>query len=173
LAAEFAAARRGAGGENYRWKTLRACQYTPVREFFGPVIDAYRGLSLGAKVALIVGIALVTTAAGMAVIVRLPAEHFLSKAPSNTWWRRHRIIRWTVLVVKNAIGLVVVALGGVMSMPMVPGPGLVFLLLGLSLLDFPGKKKLERKLVQRPSVMRFLNDLRASFGKAPFVVEPD
>jgi hypothetical protein len=60
-----------------------------------------------------------------------------------------------------------------MSMPMVPGPGLVFLLLGISLLDFPGKKKLERQLVRRPSVMRFLNDLRGSFGKAPFVVEPD
>ena len=49
----------------------------------------------------------------------------------------------------------------------------MFVLLGLSLLDFPGKRRLERKLVSRPSVMRFLNDLRASFGKPPFVVEPD
>jgi hypothetical protein len=144
-----------------------------VLEFFRPVFDAYGGLSLGAKVALIVGIALITTVAGMAVIVRLPPDHFVDKPVQPTWWRRHRILRWSALVVKNAIGVVVVLLGIVMSMPMVPGPGLVFLLLGISLLDFPGKKKLERQLVRRPSVMRFLNDLRGSFGKAPFVVEPD
>jgi hypothetical protein len=154
-------------------KTRLACQYTRVPELYRRVITAYGGLSLGAKVALIVAIALLTTAAGMAVIVRLPAEHFISKPAPDTWWRRHRAIRWTLLVVKNALGLLVLPLGIFMSLPLVPGPGLVFLLLGLSLLDFPGKKKLERMLVQRRSVMRFLNDLRASFGKPPFVVEPD
>jgi hypothetical protein len=150
-----------------------ACQYTRVPELYRRVIDAYSGLSLGAKVALIGIIALVTTAAGMAVIVKLPAEHFLRKPPPNSWWRRHRIVRWTLLVLKNLLGLVVLPLGIFMSLPLVPGPGLVFVVLGLSLLDFPGKRVLERKLVRRPSVMRFLNDLRASFGKAPFVVEPD
>ena len=83
------------------------------------------------------------------------------------------MVRWTLLVLKNALGLVVLPLGIFMSLPLVPGPGLVFVLLGLSLLDFPGKRRLERKLVGRPSVIRFLNDLRANFGKPPFVVEPD
>jgi hypothetical protein len=154
-------------------KTRDACQYTPVPELYRRVIDAYGGLSLGAKVGLIVIIALVTTAAGMAVIVRLPAEHFIQKPPPDSWWRRHRIIRWTLLVFKNLLGLLVFPLGVFMALPLVPGPGLVFMLLGLSLLDFPGKRRLERNLVRRPSVMRFLNDLRASFGKPPFVVEPD
>lgn len=142
-------------------------------ELYRRVIDAYGGLSLGAKVALIVGIALVTTAIGMAAIVRLPAEHFVQKPPPDSWWRRHRIVRWTALGLKNALGLLVLPLGILMALPMVPGPGLVFILLGLSLLDFPGKRKLERKLVGRPSVIRFLNDLRASFGKPPFVIGPD
>jgi hypothetical protein len=103
----------------------------------------------------------------------LPADHFVGRPAADTWWRRHRVVRWSALVLKNALGLLIVPLGIFMSLPLVPGPGLVFLVLGLSLLDFPGKKKLERKLVRRPSVMRFLNDLRASFNKAPFVVEPD
>ncbi len=154
-------------------ETGPACQYTRVPELYRRIIDAYGGLSLGAKVALIVLIALVTTAAGMAIIVRLPAEHFVSKPPPDSWWRRHRAIRWTLLVLKNALGLIVLPLGIFMSLPLVPGPGLVFVLLALSLLDFPGKRKLERRLVRRPNVMRFLNDLRASFGRAPFVVEPD
>jgi hypothetical protein len=155
---------------------LDACQYTGVPELPGlyrRVIDAYGGLSLGAKVALIVAIALFTTAVGMVVIVRLPAEHFVRKPPPDSWWRRHRAVRWTALILKNALGLLVLPLGVFMSLPLVPGPGLVFVLLGLSLLDFPGKRVLERKLVGRPSIMRFLNDLRASFGKPPFVVGPD
>ena len=142
-------------------------------DLYRRVIQAYGGLSLGAKVALIVVIALVTTAIGMFVIVSLPAEHFVSKPPPDSWWRRHRIVRWTLLGLKNLLGLLVLPLGIFMTLPMVPGPGLVFVLLGLSLLDFPGKRKLERKLLRRPTVMRFLNDLRASFGKAPFVIEPD
>ena len=142
-------------------------------ELYRRLIDVYKGLSLGAKAALIGVIALVTTVAGLAIIVRLPAEHFVSKPDPNSWWRRHRIIRWTLLVLKNLLGLLVLPLGVIMALPMVPGPGLVFVLLGLSLLDFPGKKTLERKLVGRPSVMRFLNDLRASFGRPPFVVERD
>ncbi len=142
-------------------------------EPFGSIVHAYRALSLGAKVSLVVVIALVTTAAGLAVIVRLPAEHFVKRPPPDTWWRRHRIIRWTSLVLKNLLGLLVLPLGVIMAFPMVPGPGLVFILLGLSLLDFPGKRWCERKLINRRSVMRFLNDLRASFGRPPFVVEPD
>jgi hypothetical protein len=144
-----------------------------VPELYRRVIDAYGGLSMGTKVGLIVAIALITTAAGMAVIVRLPAEHFVRKPPPDSWWRRHRIIRWTLLGLKNLLGLLVLPLGIFMTLPLVPGPGLVFVLLGLSLLDFPGKRKLERKIVERPTVIRFLNDLRASFGKPPFVIEPD
>jgi hypothetical protein len=144
-----------------------------VPELYRRIIEAYGRLSLGTKVGLIVAIALVTTAAGMAVIVKLPAEHFVRKPPPDSWWRRHRVIRWTALALKNALGRVVFPLGVFMSLPLVPGPGLVFMLLGLSLLDFPGKRKLELKLVQRPSVTRFLTDLRASFGKPPFVIGPD
>jgi hypothetical protein len=144
-----------------------------VPEPFSSVIDAYRSLSMAGKVALIVAIAVITTAIGLAIIVRLPAEYFVRKPPPDSWWRRHWIIRWSLLVLKNALGLLVLPLGVIMLLPMVPGPGLVFVLLGLSLLDFPGKRKLELKLVSRPSVNRFLNDLRANFGRPPFVIGPD
>lgn len=136
-------------------------------------VDAYGDLGLVARVAVVVVIAVITTAAGLAAIVLLPADHFLPRtAPdSASWWRRHRIVRWVALAVKNAAGVVILTLGVVMLVA--PGPGLVFMLLGLSLLDFPGKLVLERKLVRRPSVIRFLNDLRATFKRPPFAVEPE
>jgi hypothetical protein len=128
---------------------------------------------MAARVAVVLVIAVVTTAAGLAAIVLLPSDHFLPRtAPdSDSWWRRHRIIRWFLMGVKNAAGAVIVTLG--ILMLVAPGPGLVFILLGLSLLNFPGKLVLERKLVQRPSVIRFLNDLRATFGRPPFALEPE
>jgi hypothetical protein len=145
----------------------------PVPGFYQRLVEAYSSLTLGMKIGLVAAIALLTTAAGMLVIVQLPAEHFVSKPPPDSWWRRHRIVRWLALGVKNALGLVVLPLGIFMMLPLVPGPGLVFVVLGLSLLDFPGKRKLERRLLGRPSIMRFLNDMRANFGKPPFVIGPD
>jgi hypothetical protein len=144
-----------------------------VSDLLRKAVELYGELGMVARVAVVVLIAVVTTAAGLAAIVLLPADHFLPRtAPdSESWWRRHRIVRWILLGVKNAAGAVIVSLGVVMLVA--PGPGLVFILLGLSLLDFPGKRVLERKLVQRPSVTRFLNDLRATFKKPPFAVEPD
>lgn len=138
-------------------------------EYLRKLIDVYGGLGLMPRIAAIIGIALVTTAGGFAAIVWLPADHFLPRPVTNSWWRKHLFIRWTLLALKNALGVVVLVLG--LLMLVTPGPGLVFILLGLSLLDFPGKRALERRLVQRPSVMKFLNDLRANFGKPAFLIE--
>jgi hypothetical protein len=60
-----------------------------------------------------------------------------------------------------------VALGIVLSLPGVPGQGLLTVLLGLMLLDFPGRRRLEQKLLSRPSIVNAINHLRARFGKEP------
>jgi hypothetical protein len=140
-----------------------------VPDLFRRIIDTYAGLGMVSRVAVVVAIALVTTAAGFAAIVFLPEDHFLPRPIPDSWWRRHWMMRWFLLGLKNAAGGVIAMLGIVMLVA--PGPGLVFILLGLSLLDFPGKRKLERKLVERPSVIRFLNDLRGTFKRPPFLLE--
>jgi hypothetical protein len=142
-----------------------------VTERLRRLIELYNDLGLVSRVATVVGIAVATTAAGFAAIVWLPADHFLPRPAPDSWWRKHWLMRWTLLFVKNLVGVVVFVMGVVMLVT--PGPGLVFILLGLSLLDFPGKRALERRLVQRPSVMKFLNDLRANFGKPAFLIDPE
>ena len=148
---------------------------THVAELFRKVIGWYGELGLEMRVALIGFIAVATTAGGIAVVVRLPADHFLHRPdPSSyTGWRRHRALRIAFLVGKNLLGYLVLPLGIIMSLPLVPGPGLVFVLLGLSLLDFPGKRALERALIRRPTVTRVLTKMRARFGKPPFEVEQE
>lgn len=119
------------------------------------------------SVGLAVGLTVAATLAGFATIVMLPADHFIAVASPTP---AHPLVRFALKVVKNIVGSVVIVLGLIMMLPLVPGPGLVFLLLGLSLVDFPGKRAVELKLLLRPGVSRFINSLRLRYGKAPFLV---
>ena len=51
---------------------------------------------------------------------------------------------------------------------MTPGQGLLTLLVGLLLMNFPGKYRLERWLVGRRGVLTALNWLRRRGGHPPF-----
>ena len=72
---------------------------------------------------------------------------------------------------KNMLGVALVILGIIMSLPGVPGQGLLTILLGLMLLDLPGKRGWEQKLVKRPKVLQTINQLRGKFGKPPLVLD--
>jgi hypothetical protein len=45
------------------------------------------------------------------------------------------------------------------------------ILLGIMLLDFPGKRSLEARIVSRPRVFRAINALRARFDKPPLLLD--
>jgi hypothetical protein len=53
----------------------------------------------------------------------------------------------------------------------VPGQGILNILLGIMLLDFPGKRSLEYRLVSRPQVLSTINKLRHRFGKPKLVLD--
>ncbi len=101
------------------------------------------------------------------LFISLPATYFLDSHRRQLWIDRHKAIRWTGIVLKNLAGLVLVLLGGVLSVPGVPGQGLLTLVIGLLLLDLPGKRRLERRLLSRPRVYAAVNRLRARFGREP------
>jgi hypothetical protein len=58
-----------------------------------------------------------------------------------------------------------------LSLPGVPGQGILTILIGVMLLDFPGKRRLERWLVRRPAVFKGINRIRARFDKPPLVLD--
>ena len=62
--------------------------------------------------------------------------------------------------------------GIILSVPGVPGQGLLTMLVGLVLLDIPGKRRLELKLVSRPRVVRAINRLRKRFSRPPLLTTP-
>ena len=62
--------------------------------------------------------------------------------------------------------LLLVAAG--LAMLFLPGQGLLTVLIGVSVMDFPGKRGLLQRLVRGPKVQRTLNWIRRKRGKEPF-----
>lgn len=105
------------------------------------------------------------------VLIKLPDTYFKSSHGREFWVERHPLLRWGGLVVKNLLGAFLVLLGVVMSLPGVPGQGVLTILLGVMLLDFPGKRNLELKLVSRPKVLRTINRIRGRFDRPPLQLD--
>jgi hypothetical protein len=105
------------------------------------------------------------------ILVKIPATYFQESHPRAFWVNRHAAIRWTGMILKNLLGVVLVLLGILMSIPGVPGQGLLTILLGIILLDFPGKRSLEQKLVSQPMILQKINRLRHKFSKPPLVLD--
>nr|ALS88972.1 TIGR02611: TIGR02611 family [uncultured bacterium] len=113
----------------------------------------------------------VSTALVSFALVRLPANYFHSSHARAFWEDKHRALRWSGVVLKNLVGLVLIVLGIIMSLPGIPGPGILTILFGLVMMDIPGKRPLETRLVKRPSVLQAINRLRARFDKPPLVLD--
>jgi hypothetical protein len=122
--------------------------------------------------ALSVGLAVVSLAIAALVVVTWPADRFKAGANAKFLPDHPTPVRVLAHVGKNVLGVVLVLLGLVMALPGVPGQGVLTMIIGLTLVDFPGKVELERRLVRRPFVLRSLNALRRRFHRAPLDVEP-
>ena len=102
------------------------------------------------------------------ILVRLPEDYFDVRV-RRTWMKDHHpVLRIVGLVFKNIVGFVFLVAG--ISMLVLPGQGVLTILIGLSLLDFPGKQRLQARIIGQHTVLHTVNSLRARFGKPPFVL---
>ena len=130
-------------------------------------------LTWGGAALLLLVILIATGASVVAVAVvfaKLPPTFFQDFHSREVWGDRHVTLRLTARIVRNALGAVLVALGVVLSLPGVPGPGLPTILIGIILLEFPGKRQLERRIVGRRRLLRMINRLRRRFGEPPLIL---
>jgi hypothetical protein len=102
-----------------------------------------------------------------ALAILMPADHFTRPPTAPNHVRHHPVLCIVLRVTKNVAGVILLGAGLVMAIPMVPGPGVLFILLGLSLTDIPGKRALGRYIVSRPLVLRPINTLRARWNRPP------
>ena len=125
-----------------------------------------------AGLVLTVTTALLSLVAVAVVVVRIPCNYFVGDEAPPVWADRHPFIRWPAVILKNLLGGFLILLGAVMSVPGVPGQGLLTMLIGAMLIDFPGKRRAEKWLLRRRGVLNTINKLRARYGREPLVLDP-
>ncbi|HKE62477.1 MAG TPA: PGPGW domain-containing protein [Nitrospira sp.] len=105
------------------------------------------------------------------ILVRLPADYFDVRVP-RTWMEDHHpVLRLFGHIMKNVVGAIFVFAGFLMLF--LPGQGILTMLIGISMLDFPGKRKIEATLIGQPTVLSVINGMRQKFNKPPLRLAPD
>ncbi len=113
-------------------------------------------------VVLSAGTVLVSIGVTALLLVRLPADYFVAERRPLPLAGRSTALRVAAAVAK--------ILGALLSLPGVPGQGILTILLGIMLMDIPGKRRLEGAIVRRRMVHRAINRLRSRFQKPPIVL---
>ena len=104
------------------------------------------------------------------LVIRIPADYFAhphrsgAEYPRKYWWFR---LIW--LILKNLLGIGFLFFGALMLV--LPGQGILTILIGIALLDFPGKFRLQRWVVSRRGVLDSINWVRKRRGKDPLVLD--
>lgn len=107
----------------------------------------------------------------MIILVKMPANYFHSDREHHFLPDTHPLLRTAMIVLKNIVGVVLILAGLVLSLPAVPGPGILTIFIGLMITDIPGKRRLEVKIIHRPAVLSVINRLRARYKKPPLLLD--
>jgi archaellum biogenesis protein FlaJ (TadC family) len=119
--------------------------------------------------AVSVGMFVASLVAMVVLIIRMPEDYFLHKR-ERPWKQSHPALRIALIVVRNIVGAALLLIGLIMLLT--PGQGVLCILIGISLLDIPGKRKLETKIVQREPVHKSIDWIRSKAGRPPLKLPP-
>ena len=104
------------------------------------------------------------------IVASLPRDYFLRQEGwVPAWGRHHPLVRWSLRIVKSGLGIVLIATG--FAMLALPGQGLLTLVVGLMLLEFPGKRRFVRWLGRQRRVRAGLDWVRAKMHKPAFTTD--
>ncbi len=104
-----------------------------------------------------------------AILIRLPQDYFQNHHHKPWFANHHPIVRIFGLFIKNIVGIIFLLAG--IAMLVLPGQGLLTMLLGILFIDFPGKHRLEKKLIRHPKILSAINALREKTGKPAFTFD--
>jgi hypothetical protein len=103
------------------------------------------------------------------VIARLPSHYFQQRPhrPPKPKKNSKCLVNYVATILKNLLGGTLILAGAAM-IPL-PGQGILTMIVGLSLVDLPGKHHLLRAMGSQPKILRSLNWMRNKLGKPPFL----
>ncbi len=109
-------------------------------------------------------------------ITQMDKHYFLRRISPDNGLRIHshsrpmnRSVVGVIKIAKIILGSSLLVCG--ILMLVLPGQGLITILIALSLLPFPGKGKMEQRILSRDSVRSTLNWIRVKAKKEPFIFD--
>ncbi len=103
------------------------------------------------------------------LILQIPEDYFIEEKRQPLLNEMHHpIFKIILLILKNLAGAFFLLIG--VTLLVLPGQGLLTMLLGIVLIDFPGKYKLQRWFVQHKSILQSVNWLRKKGNRPPIQI---
>jgi len=98
------------------------------------------------------------------LIAHIRADYFTNPiAPDSRWFEHQPTMKVVILILKNLLGLILLLAG--LAMIVLPGQGIITVLVALTLLNFPGKRRLERRIISQQHVQRGVAWIRTRAGR--------
>jgi archaellum biogenesis protein FlaJ (TadC family) len=121
-------------------------------------------LAIGSFLVFIVSILLIPW-----IVTRIPSDYFTHpKRQKYLWSDQPLAIRLLFIFLKNILGVILV-LGGIVLL-LLPGQGILTILIGLIIMDFPYKYKVEIWIIKHPFILRVINKLRSKVKQQPLEI---
>ena len=99
------------------------------------------------------------------ILVWLPTNYLSAQSEQGLVRRTGGLWRYPYWIFKNLVGAIFIIAGIIMLF--LPGQGILTIVLGLALINFPGKRRVILRLFGHPRIFNAINRLRAKAGKAP------
>ncbi|HHJ21071.1 MAG TPA: hypothetical protein ENJ84_14785 [Gammaproteobacteria bacterium] len=100
------------------------------------------------------------------IIIRMPENYFLDEHRHRSKIRASHPINYLLIRIgKNLLGIILILAG--LFMFILPGQGILTMLIGISLTDFPGKFQVERWFARQAKILRALNWIRRKAKRPP------
>lgn len=98
------------------------------------------------------------------LVCMIPSDYFIKKEQSK--FKSNYPVAWIISsIIKNIFGYVLI-FGGILML-VLPGQGLITIFIGLMLSSYPGKYKIEKKIISIPRIFKTINWLRKKSDEPP------
>ena len=103
------------------------------------------------------------------MIIRLPSDYFSKEERENCLYKGSSpLVKSVLTLMKNIVGGILVLAG--IAMLFLPGQGILTIVAGFLLMDFPYKYKIEKWIMSKPIVKKMFNKIRQKAKKEPFTI---
>lgn len=100
------------------------------------------------------------------IVARIPVDYFTHHGRHRmSQSSRHPIIELVLVILKNLLGAILLLAGIIMLFT--PGQGLLSILFGLMIMNYPGKYRLECWIIRKPLIFGAVNAMREKQGEPP------